>query len=122
MTGWLAKAARRGVAWSALAGVLGLTLAAGPAAADDWRRDGWPRHHHRHYDRDWDGPRHHHRHYDRHYDRGRDVVVVRPGPGYYYAPPPPVYYPPPPVYYAPPPPPVYYGPPTLGLNFVLPIR
>ena len=99
--------ARRLIALGGLAAALGTAVAAGPAAAQDWRRD-------------WDarGYRHHHH---RHWDRGRDVVVVRPGPSYYYAPPPRVYYPPPPVYYAPPPP-VYYGPPTLGLNFTVPLR
>ena len=117
MPGSFGKAARRVIALGALAGAI--ALSAGPAAADGWRRD-WDgyhgRHHrHHHHHRHWD----HHRHH-RHWDRGRDVVIVRPAPRYYYAPPPRVYYPPPPVYYAPPP--AYYGPPTLGLNFVLPLR
>ena len=107
MASLFAKAARRVIALGALAGAV--ALSAGPAAADGWRHGGDG-----HYGR-------HHHHHHRHWDRGRDIVIVRPAPRYYYAPPPRVYYaPPPPVYYAPPP--AYYGPPSLGLNFVLPLR
>lgn len=98
-----AKVAWRFAAAGAVAGAVALTLASGPAAADDWRGR-----------RDWnDRGRHHHHHWD----RGRHY-----GPPVYYAPPPrPRYYAPPPVtYYAPPP--VYYGAPSFGLNFVVPLR
>ena len=98
-----AKAAGRMLTLGTIAAALGLALAAGPAAADNWRDRDWR--HGRHWDR-----HHHHRHH-----------WHRPPPRYYYAPPPRVYYAPPPVYYAPPPP-VYYGPPTLGFNFVVPLR
>ena len=99
-----AKAAGRMLTVGTIAAALGLALAAGPAAADNWRDRDWR------HGRHWDRHHHHHHHWHR-----------PPPPRYYYAPPPRVYYAPPPVYYAPPPP-VYYGPPTLGFNFVVPLR